>query len=232
MNEARILFVDDETDISEILKFNLENSGYRVDTASSAEEALTFDLSHYNLFLFDVMMEGMNGFELARRIRDGKVASSTPIIFVTAKDGEGDILKGFNAGADDYINKPFRIGEVIARVKAVLRRVQQPQREADDMLVVCGALSIDTSSKLAYIDGNDISLTKKEFEVLHLLIRKPGKVYSREEILARVWPDDVNVLERSIDVSVARLRKKLGRYASCIVSRSGYGYCFTKNDGE
>lgn len=226
---ARILVVDDEVDIGEILKFNLENSGHQVDIALSAEEAILLELSRYELFILDVMMDKMNGYELAKYIRDELHLSNVPIIFVTAKDGECDVLKGFNAGADDYINKPFRVGEVLARVKAVLRRASQNRCSE---IVGFAGLTIDTETKRALIDGHDIALTKKEYEILHLLLKKPGKVYSREEILMRVWPDDVNVLERSIDVGMARLRKKLGSYAVNLVSRSGYGYCFVKPDNE
>lgn len=229
----RILVVDDEPDLCEILKFNLENSGYEVDTANSGGEALEKDVASYNMFLLDVMMDDMSGFTLATCLRKIPQVSNTPIIFITAKGDENDVLKGFNVGADDYIHKPFRISEVIARVKAVLRRheaVALPVAQASELLV--GSLALNPETKRATIDGEDISLTKKEFEVLHMLLLRPGKVYSREEILARVWPDDVNVLERSIDVNMTRLRKKLGPYASNIVSRSGYGYCFILDRNE
>lgn len=223
----KILVVDDEMDICEILKFNLENSGYCVDVANSGKEALEMPLSSYDLLLLDVMMDDMSGFSLAARIRQESGLASIPIIFITAKTGENDVLTGFNIGADDYICKPFRISEVLARVKAVIRRsdkvpVQQP---CGDNISFKG-LVLNVEAKRAYIDGVDISLTKKEYEVLCMLLNRPGRVFSREEILSSVWPDDVNVLERSIDVNMARLRKKLGVYANNIVSRSGYGYCF------
>lgn len=223
----KILVVDDEMDICEILKFNLENSGYCVDIANSGKEALEMPLSSYDLLLLDVMMDDMSGFSLAARIRQESGLASIPIIFITAKTGENDVLTGFNIGADDYICKPFRVSEVLARVKAVIRRsdkapVQQP---CDDNISFKG-LVLNVEAKRAYIDGVDISLTKKEYEVLCMLLNRPGRVFSREEILSNVWPDDVNVLERSIDVNMARLRKKLGVYANNIVSRSGYGYCF------
>lgn len=223
----KILVVDDEMDICEILKFNLENSGYCVDVANSGKEALGMPLSSYDLLLLDVMMDDMSGFSLAARIRQENGLDAVPIIFITAKTGENDVLTGFNIGADDYICKPFRISEVLARVKAVIRRsdkapVQQP---CSDNISFKG-LVLNVEAKRAYIDGVDISLTKKEYEVLCMLMNRPGRVFSREEILSNVWPDDVNVLERSIDVNMARLRKKLGVYANNIVSRSGYGYCF------
>lgn len=224
---ARILVVDDEMDICEILKFNLENNGYKVDTANSGEEALALPLDSYDLFLLDVMMDDMSGFSLATHIRKVQGCATTPIIFITAKTGENDVLTGFNLGADDYICKPFRVSEVLVRVKAVLRRNAnvQPEVVPSDNIVF-GELVLNPETKRTYIAGVDIALTKKEFEVLYMLMRKPGRVYSRDEILSRVWPDDVNVLARSIDVNMARLRKKLGVYANNIVSRSGYGYCF------
>lgn len=228
----RILVVDDEPDLCEILKFNLENSGYAVDTANSGEEALAKDVAAYNLFLLDVMMDDMSGFSLASCLRKIPQLANTPIVFITAKGDENDVLTGFNVGADDYIHKPFRISEVIARVRAVLRRRVSPSSVSPVSELVVGNLSLNPETKRAAINGEDISLTKKEFEVLHMLLLKPGKVYSREEILARVWPDDVSVLERSIDVNMARLRKKLGPYASNIVSRSGYGYCFIIDRNE
>ena len=223
----RILVVDDEMDICEILKFNLENNGYVVDVANSGKEALDMPLAGYSLLLLDVMMDDMSGFALATRIRQDVALVRIPIIFITAKTSENDVLTGFNVGADDYICKPFRISEVLARVKAVIRRNARPavEKPVCDNLAFRG-LELNVETKRAYIDGVDISLTKKEFEVLCMLMSRPGRVYSREEILARVWPDDVNVLERSIDVNMARLRKKLGEYANNVVSRSGYGYCF------
>ena len=230
---ARILVVDDELDICEILKFNLENSGYDVDVALSGEEALSMSLGEYDLFLFDVMMDDMSGFSLAAKVRKADECAEVPIIFITAKTSENDLLTGFNLGADDYICKPFRISEVLARVKAVLRRNARllPAPEVAGNIAF-SELVLNSEAKRAYIAGVDIALTKKEFEVLQMLLAKPDRVFSREEILSHVWPDDVNVLERSIDVNMARLRKKLGVYANNIVSRSGYGYCFVTETKE
>ena len=223
----RILVVDDEIDICEILKFNLENSGYAVDVANSGKEALEMPIAEYSLLLLDVMMDDMSGFALATRIRQDAALARIPIIFITAKTSENDVLTGFNVGADDYICKPFRISEVLARVKAVIRRNAKPAvEEVSNDNLTFKELELNVEARRAYVTGVDISLTKKEFEVLYMLMKRPGRVYSREEILANVWPDDVNVLERSIDVNMARLRKKLGEYANNIVSRSGYGYCF------
>ena len=223
----RILVVDDEMDICEILKFNLENNGYAVDVANSGKEALEMPLAEYSLLLLDVMMDDMSGFALAARIRQNTALVRIPIIFITAKTSENDVLTGFNVGADDYICKPFRISEVLARVKAVIRRNAKPVvEEVSNDNLSFKELELNVEARRAYVAGVDISLTKKEFEVLFMLMKRPGRVYSREEILANVWPDDVNVLERSIDVNMARLRKKLGEYANNVVSRSGYGYCF------
>lgn len=231
----RILIVDDEEDICEVLQFNLQNAGYDADVAYSAEEALMMSLEQYDLFLFDVMMDRMSGYALAAELRKQPQLADKPIVFVTARDSENDLLTGFSVGADDYIAKPFRINEVLARVKAILRRSEKrndAHPETKNCLVF-EELTLSLDSKRASIAGEDISLTKKEFEVLYMLLDKQERVFSREEILSRVWPDDAGVLERSIDVSVARLRKKLGRYASYIISRSGYGYCFTtKEKGE
>ena len=230
---ARILVVDDELDICEILKFNLENSGYDVDVALSGEEVLSMTLGEYDLFLFDVMMDDMSGFSLAAKVRKVDECAEVPIIFITAKTSENDLLTGFNLGADDYICKPFRISEVLARVKAVLRRnarLLSAPGVAEN--IAFSELVLNSEAKRAYIAGVDIALTKKEFEVLQMLLAKPDRVFSREEILSHVWPDDVNVLERSIDVNMARLRKKLGVYANNIVSRSGYGYCFVTETKE
>lgn len=230
---TRILVVDDELDICEILKFNLENSGYEVDMALSGEEALSMPLDKYSLFLFDVMMDEMSGFSLAAKVRKIEECAEIPIIFITAKTGENDLLTGFNLGADDYICKPFRISEVLARVKAVLRRnAKSIPASVNPGNIVFGDLVLNPEAKRAYVSGVDMSLTKKEFEVLQMLLAKPGRVFSREEILSHVWPNDVNVLERSIDVNMARLRKKMGCYANNIVSRSGYGYCFVTETKE
>lgn len=228
---SRILVVDDETDVCEILKFNLENSGYEVDTANSAEEAMQLNLASYSLFLLDVMMYRMSGFAFASHLRKQQETAHIPIIFVTAKDSENDTLTGFNLGADDYIRKPFSINEVIMRVKAVLRRAGKA-RPAPGRETTFRSLKLNPDTKRATIDSVDLSLTKKEFELLYTLLETPGKVYSREELLRLIWPDDANILERSVDVNIARMRKKLREYALHIISRSGYGYCFDETAAE
>ena len=226
MNNYRILVVDDEEDLCEILKFNLENEGYWVDTANSAEEALKMDLSQYHLLLLDVMMGEISGFRMANMLKKHKDTAQIPIIFVTAKDTENDTITGFNLGADDYISKPFSIREVIVRIKAVLRRTASSSPSKTEDLLEYKGLSLNVSQKKVCINGTEISLTKKEFEILLLFLQNKGRVFSREDILAKVWQDEVFVLDRTIDVNITRLRKKIGEYGKRIVTRLGYGYCF------
>lgn len=225
MNNYRILVVDDEEDLCEILKFNLEMEGYTVDTANSAEEELKLDIKQYNLLLLDVMMGEISGFKMARMLKADKDTAEIPIIFITAKDTENDTITGFNLGADDYISKPFSLREVIMRVKAVLRRTASVQVKEEEQLQYKG-LIINIPQKKVTIDGEEASLTKKEFEILLLLLQNQGRVFSREDILAKVWHEEVYVLDRTIDVNITRLRKKIGNYGKYIVTRLGYGYCF------
>ncbi len=226
MDTYRILVVEDEEDLCEILKFNLEIEGYVVDTANSAEEALQMNLFDYDLLMLDVMMGEMNGFKFASLLRKNKKLKQIPIIFLTAKDTEDDKLMGFNIGADDYISKPFSIREVIARVKAVLRRAGEQKVTP---VLQFEQLHIDLTQKRAFIASKELSLTKKEFEILSLFLSHPEQVFSREEILSKIWTDEVYVLDRTIDVNITRLRKKIGEYGKRIVSRPGYGYCFESN---
>ena len=190
MNDYRILVVDDEEDLCEILKFNLEMEGYMVDTANSAEEALKLELPRYNLILLDVMMGEISGFKMASMMKKNKDTQNIPIIFITAKDTENDTLTGFNLGADDYISKPFSLREVIMRVKAVLRRTAGVQTQVPEQLIYKG-LSVNIPKKKVTINNEEISLTKKEFEILLLLLQNQGRVFSREDILAKVWHDEV-----------------------------------------
>ena len=226
MNDYRILVVDDEEDLCEILKFNLENEGYEVDTANSAEEALKMNISSYHLLLLDVMMGEISGFKMANLLKKDKKTAQVPIIFITAKDTENDTVTGFNLGADDYISKPFSLREVIARVKAVLRRTATSDTEKAPEQLCYQSLVIDITKKKVSIDGEEVPLTKKEFEILFLLLQNKGRVFSREDILSRIWSDEVYVLDRTIDVNITRLRKKIGTYGKRIVPRLGYGYCF------
>jgi len=220
----RILVVDDEEDLCEILKFNLETEGYEVDTALSAEDALTKRLTDYNLLMLDVMMGEMSGFKMANILKKDYTTADIPIIFLTAKDTENDTLTGFSLGADDYISKPFSIRQVMARVKAVLRRTKD--KESDSHALIYETLVLDTKRIRATVDGEEVSLTKKEFEILKLLLENKGSVFSREEILSRIWRDEVYVLDRTIDVNITRLRRKIGVYGKNIVTRLGFGYCF------
>ena len=226
MNDYSILVVDDEEDLCEILKFNLENEGYEVDTANSAEEALKMNISSYHLLLLDVMMGEISGFKMANLLKKDKKTAQVPIIFITAKDTENDTVTGFNLGADDYISKPFSLREVIARVKAVLRRTATSDTEKAPEQLCYQSLVIDITKKKVSIDGEEVPLTKKEFEILFLLLQNKGRVFSREDILSRIWSDEVYVLDRTIDVNITRLRKKIGTYGKRIVTRLGYGYCF------
>ena len=221
----KILVVDDEQDLLEILKFNLETEGYEVATATSAEEALHLNLGDFNLLLLDVMMGGMSGFAMARKLKDNPSTAARPIIFLTARDTENDTLTGFSLGADDYISKPFSIREVLVRVRAVLRRTADPSTQQSNTLRYQG-IEMNLDKKTVSIEGEDIPFTKTEFELLHLLLDERGRVFSRQELIDRVWPKDVLVLDRTVDVNITRLRKKIGPYAKCIVTRLGFGYYF------
>ncbi|GET31853.1 DNA-binding response regulator [Prolixibacter bellariivorans] len=223
-DKPRILIVDDEEDICEILQFNLESEGYETDVAYSAEDAVTKKLKKYNLILLDVMMGKMSGFRLAEKIRKD-MGLTVPIIFLTAKDTENDVVTGFNIGADDYIPKPFSIKEVVVRVKAVLRRSSGEIQHVEPV-ITSGKFKLDTEVKRLLIEDKKIDLTRKEFEVMRLLMENEGRIFPREDILSRVWSDDVVVTDRTVDVNITRLRKKLGEYGKCIRNKSGFGYYF------
>lgn len=225
-NNIRILVVDDEEDIREILQFNLENEDFIVDTASSAEQALEILAPSHSLILLDVMMGGMSGYKMADQLR--KAENNTPIIFLTAKGTENDMLTGFSIGADDYISKPFSIKEVIARVKSVIKRskLNNSSKEIANELIIRETLSVDLAAKKVTLDNIELSLTKTEFNILVLLLENEGRVYSRAEILDKAWKDEGIVLERTVDVHIARLRKKIGKYGDAIINRTGHGYVF------
>lgn len=225
--DSRILVVDDEQDLCEILEFNLETEGYQVETANSAEEALEKDIASYNLLLLDVMMGGMSGFQLAKQLKNSEVTAHIPIIFLTARDTENDTVTGFNLGADDYISKPFSIREVMVRVRAVLRRTASRLEGAEEPAVISyQGLLLNLDKKSVSVDGEDVPFTKTEFELLRLLLEERGRVFSRQELIDRVWPKDVLVLDRTVDVNITRMRKKIGKFAKCIVTRLGFGYYF------
>ena len=222
----KILVVDDEQSICELMKINLEIAGYDVDIAYSAEDALRLNLEEYALMVFDIMMVNISGLQLVSMVRQMPKIANVPIIVCTALSEERPLVEGFSRGADDYIKKPFSMKEFVLRVKSLLRRTSKTINNSN---VSYKSLTLDNSSKLCYIDGKEVALTKKEFDILYLLISNPGKVFSREEILQTIWEKNVYVVDRTIDVNINRLRKKLGEYESNIVTRQGYGYGFKEN---
>ena len=226
MEKKRILVVDDEQDLCDILLYNLSSEGYDAEAAYSAEEALKQDLTTFDLLMLDVMMPGMSGFEMARLLKSDEQTAALPIIFLTAKDNEEDMLYGFGLGADDYVKKPFSVREVMARVKAVLNRTPSALEEEPESLLSYEGLVIDQERKAVIVDGESVALTKTEFELLLLLLSHRGQVFSRQEMLELVWPDGVIVSDRTVDVNITRMRKKIGRYSHYIVTRQGFGYCF------
>ena len=224
MAKYRILVVDDEESLCEILQFNLEVEGYEVDVANSAEQALGMHPERYSLILLDVMMGEISGFKMAQMLKSNPDTANIPVIFCTARDTEDDTVAGLNLGADDYIAKPFSIREVLARVRSVLRRTAAAQPAAEH--IGFEGLEMDLRRKVCTIDGKEVPLTKKEFEILALLLSHRGTIFSREEILHRIWSDEVVVLDRTIDVNITRLRRKVGFYGEYIVTSQGYGYGF------
>lgn len=238
---TKILVIDDEEDVCEILKFNLEKDGYQVDCAYSAEEALDMDnLESYSLFMVDIMMGQLSGFDFASRVRNVTATENTPILFCSALSDEDCVVKGLNIGADDYVTKPFNIGEVLARVRAILRRSGMAQKrtvsdsaeeqsiyESD---VVFKGLRIDRNDKECYLDNELVTLTRTEFDIMLFFLTHRNRIYSREEIIKNVWGDDVVVSGRTIDTNITRLRKKLGEYDKYIVTRQGFGYGFKEKD--
>lgn len=223
-SKKRILVVDDEDTLCEGLRFYLEKEGYDVDTALSAEEALTLDLSVYDLFLLDIMMGDISGIQLARVLKSNPSTASVPVIFCTAKDTEDDMVAGLDLGADDYIMKPYSLRGVAARMRAVLRRI--PSKGGMDDRVEYNGLCVIPSRKLCMVDGREVRLPRKEFEILLKLLSHRGEVFSRETLLKEIWPEEVVVLDRVVDVNITRIRSKIAPYGKNIVTRSGYGYVF------
>ena len=229
----KILVIDDEEALCEILKFNLEKEGYEVDCAYSAEEALEMDLSSYSLFMVDIMMDQLSGFDFAKRIRNNQKTENTPVIFCSALTGDDDKVMGLNIGADDYVTKPFVIGEVLARVRAVLRRTKSAQQIAYNVSqsiyepdIRFRELRVDRNEKVCYLQGSQVQLTRTEFDMILFFLTHRNRIYSREEIISKVWGEDVVVTHRTIDTNITRLRKKLGEYGNNIVTRQGFGYGF------
>lgn len=225
MEPTRILIVEDDRTLCETLQFNLELENFRVTVAYSAEEALNLALDSFSLILLDVMMGELSGFKFAQLLKSNYRTKSIPIIFCTAKDSEDDMIAGLTIGADDYIMKPYTVRNVVARIKAVLRRscpfsIDTPNTIRFEML------ELDLLFKRCTINGKDARLARKEFEMLALMLKSPGKIFSREEILQAIWGDNVVVLERTIDVNINRLRHKIAPYERHIITRPGYGYGF------
>lgn len=227
IRDRRILVVDDEETLCEALRVYLESEGYEVDVAYSAEEALRLDLPAYALILLDIMMGEISGTQLARVIKSSPATRHIPVIFCTAKDSEEDMIDGLDLGADDYITKPYSLRGVAARVRAVLRRVESQAMEAPGAgEIVWQGLQVIPDRKLCVVDGQEVKLPRKEFEILLTLLSHRGHVFSREELLKSIWPEEVVVLDRVVDVNITRIRQKIGRYGKNIVTRSGYGYGF------
>lgn len=230
----RILVIDDEDTLCEAIRFNLQADGYIVDVAHSAEEALTLDLSRYNLILLDIMMGDISGTQLARIIKSKPDTARIPIIFCTARDSEDDMIDGLNLGADDYITKPFSMRNLLARIRTVLRRANPATDsaavtpEGDDGIIIHDGLTVNPARKIVTVDGREVKMPRKEYEILLTLITHPGRIYSREELLKKIWPDEVIVLDRVVDVNITRIRQKLGPYGKNIITRSGYGYGYIK----
>lgn len=226
MEKIRILIVDDEPDLLDIVAFNLRAAGYECVTATGADEALAADPATFNLLLLDVMMPGLSGFDLARRIRADERTTALPIIFITAKDTETDKLDGFAIGADDYVAKPFSVKELVARVGAVLHR-SAPVAEPASTMIQDDGLVLNMETKSVSTDGQHVPFTPTEFALLRLLMTHKDKVFTRQELLEKVWPADVVVTARTVDVNVTRIRKKIGRHAARIVTKPGFGYTFS-----
>ena len=235
---VRILVIDEEEAVCEILKFNLEKEGYEVDWAYSAEEALDMDLSGYSLFMVDIMMDQLSGYDFAKRVRNVTETEFTPILFCSALSNEDSVVKGLNIGADDYVTKPFVIDEVLARVRAILRRSGQAthrmpavnERADYESDVIFRTLRIDRNDKTVYLDGEELPLTRTEYDILLFFLIHRNRIYSREEIINQVWGDNVVVTNRTIDTNITRLRKKIGQYSNNLVTRQGFGYGFKETN--
>jgi len=226
MRARKILVVDDEETLCEVLKINLQNEGYEVAVATSAEQALTYDIHQFDLILLDIMMGEISGIKMARILKSEPSTAAIPIIFCTARDSEDEMVSGLELGADDYITKPYTMRHMLVRVKNVLRRTSRREEENEprNILQVDG-LRLDLNGKQCYVDGEQVRLTRKEFDLLAFLMSNPGRIFSRDELVFHVW-DDVIVLDRTIDVNITRLRSRIGRYGSYIITRLGFGYGF------
>lgn len=225
MGRYRILVIDDEEDLCEVIRFALETEGYSVDVVYSAEEALQKTISDYNLLLVDIMLGEMSGYRMAHIIRNNPKTATIPIIFISAKDSENDRLTAFNVGADDYITKPFSLREMLARIKVIISRLELQKMMTVQMLS-CDKLKMNLAKKQVLLEEKEIQFTKKEFEILKLFLENKNHLFSREELLKRIWPDEAFVLSRTIDVNITRIRRKIGPYEKNIVTKLGLGYYF------
>lgn len=225
----KILIVDDEETLCEVLRFNLEAEGYEAEIAYSGEQALSMSPENYSLILLDIMMDGISGIQMANILKGNPLTANIPIIFCTAKSSEEDMVHGLHIGADDYITKPYSIRNVLARVQAVLRRTgNSSDTNADHESVSYKGLKLFPNRKICLVDNNEVKLPRKEFEILLTLLSNRGKLFSREDLLHRIWPDEVIVLNRVVDVNITRIRQKIGEYGKNIVTRPGYGYVFVE----
>lgn len=232
MPREKILVVEDDEDILELIAFNLQNEGYAVSKAESAEEAFKKVAGSLpDLIVLDLMLPEMDGLEVCRRLKADERLRSVPIVMVTAKGEESDVVAGLELGADDYITKPFRRRELVARVRAVLRRRAQPA-VASDAKLARDCLEIDPGRREVKIRGKAIDLTFSEFQILHLLAQRPGWVFSRYQIVDAIRGEDYAVTDRAVDVQIVGLRRKLGKAAGCIETVRGVGYRFKEEDGE
>jgi two-component system, OmpR family, alkaline phosphatase synthesis response regulator PhoP len=225
MGRYRVLVVDDEEDLCEVIRFALETEGYSVDVVYSAEEALQKTISDYNLLLVDIMLGEMSGYRMAHIIRNNPKTAIIPIIFISAKDSENDRLTAFNVGADDYITKPFSLREMLARIKVIIGRFEL-QKMITVQMLSCDKLKMNLAKKQVLLEEKEIQFTKKEFEILKLFLENKNHLFTREELLKRIWPDEAFVLSRTIDVNITRIRRKIGPYEKNIVTKLGLGYYF------
>lgn len=221
-----LLVIDADEVIRELIVFNL-SSDYSIDACKSAEDALELDLASYSLMLLDINLAGaIDGLQFIEMMSRNASTSSIPFIICTARDSEDEIIAGFDAGADDYIVKPFSLREMVARVKSVMRRhaLRRPQQAPRPTKLTYEGLSLQLETQRAELDGEPLALSRTEYQILKLFMRNPGQLFTRDEIHTRAWPDGEAVSARTIDVNISRLRKKIGRYSACIISRAGQGY--------
>ena len=231
MSDEKILVVEDEADILEIIAYNLGREGFRVVSSRDGEEGLELaEREDPDLILLDLMLPGMDGIEVCRRLKEDESAAGVPIIMVTAKGEESDIVLGLGVGADDYVVKPFSPRELVARVKAILRRGPMREKGAAAERIVRDGLVIDAAKHRVKVDGEKVPFTATEFRLLHYLAKHPGRVFTRNQLLARTISDDAIVIDRNIDVHVRAIRKKLGDYRDIIETQRGVGYRFKDLD--